>query len=310
MDIARWGDLSTWPESEIRAIAEQIDELDLYRNIAELDMYGFTVVDASVTGARDTAQRAFERVVDLAEERTGERPDVETGLTHSSYAKSAVPCVYKFVHEDVVFQELMLHPIAVALVTYLLGQRCVLSESALFMKGPAESDERLNHLSITGKKLLLGLHSDYILRPEPFPAYAEECNLTWMLTDYSVDNGALAIVPGSHRQRRRPNAGDDVEDQLVAIEAPQGSLVLINDATWHGALPSTVPGLRAGLALRFCRPFVARREVFEDLPDDLTEGKSARFAQFMGGTVFHVQDHGDLDRAAFATWPRFPTVYS
>jgi len=305
MPIPRFNDVSTWPEGELKSLAGQLQELDLLRHIGELELYGFTVVDASLTGAQAIAQRAFEASIDIVERRTGIRPDTEKGSTHT---KSAAPVAWHFAHEDDAFPELMINPVATTLLNYLIGYRCMLSESALFMKGPGGSHDA--QLSVAGDKLQLGLHSDYILRPEPFPAIPEECNLTWLLTDYTVDNGAIVFVPGSHHQRRRPTPADQAEDQIVAVEAPQGSLILINDATWHGSLPSKVPGLRVGLALRFCRPHVFRRERFDDLPHGYLDGKSERFIELMGGYEFHTQDHGPKDIEQFGRWPRPQTVYS
>ena len=305
MSIATWNDMANWPQSEVKDLAAELTRLDLMKNAAELEMYGFTVVDAAKTGLGEAAGRAFEAAVDIQERRTGVRPDVETGSTHRT---TSAPVAWHFVHEDTVFEELALNPYGLALVNYLVGRRAMLSESAIFMKGPFGKHDAA--LSMKGEKLQLGIHCDYILRPEPFPPYAEECNLTFLLTDYTIENGALALVPGSHKHRRYPTPGDKVEDQLVAIEAPRGSIVLINDATWHGSLPSSVPGLRVGMALRYCRPHVFRRERFDDLPENYLAGKPERLKEVMGGFEFHPVDHGPKDIEAFKKFPRIPSVFS
>ena len=55
-----------------------------------------------------------------------------------------------------------------------------------------------------------------------------------MLTPCTKDNGALAVVPGSHRLARQPMPGEGI-DQAVPVEAEVGSLILWHGGTWHGA---------------------------------------------------------------------------
>ena len=73
------------------------------------------------------------------EQRTGVRPDLASGETHRNVF---FPTLYYFLFEDPLFQEWLLHPVLLALVTYLLGESCVLTTTAVFMKGPADESER------------------------------------------------------------------------------------------------------------------------------------------------------------------------
>jgi ectoine hydroxylase-related dioxygenase (phytanoyl-CoA dioxygenase family) len=163
------------------------------------------------------------------------------------------------------------------------------------MKGPAESDDgscgeagkALNRLSsISGKaradRLQLGLHVDYVDRPAPFPIFPELCNVTWLMSDYDEEKGSIAFVPGSHKAYRQP-MDLEAEEVAVPIEAPLGSIVVFNGALWHGSFPRKTPGLRTGLALWYCRPYVARFESFTDVVTPaLLAGMPERFATLMG----------------------------
>src|SRR5437773_561233 len=112
-------DVSEWPDSEIKTIALEIERLDLAANVHELELFGLTVVDASITGAAELTDRALTRALDLIEERSGTRPDVSGGATHVDVF---LPSLFRFLHEDPVFQQLMLQPKLIGLVTYLVGQ--------------------------------------------------------------------------------------------------------------------------------------------------------------------------------------------
>ncbi len=276
-------DLATWPKSDLKDVADEIARLGLVRNVAELEMFGFTIVHADQTGARALTDRALERMCDFLEQDNGVRPDLKTGATHVNIFGRSLG---QILHRDRVFQELLLHPMALALVTYLLGNMCHFSGSALFMKGPVDASnpntsKNAYYVNKT-KRMQLGLHCDILHRPAPFSAIPELCNVHWLLTDYSDAEGALALVPGSHRALRHPMELEG-EDDAIAVTAPAGSFVLFTGATWHGSLPRTVPGIRAGMPLWYCRANMARNEDFEGIvTPELLEGMPPRFATLMG----------------------------
>jgi hypothetical protein len=276
-------DIDAWPQGEDKQLAQEISELGLEQEVYELATYGLTVVPADRTGAADLCQRVFERACELIEERTGTPPDLETGATHLDVV---VPSLHHFIHEDPVFQELALHPMGLALATTLVGRRCILGGTELFMKGPATNDTG-NTIGLASRTegLQLGLHSDNVTIPEPFPFVAHACNVTWLLSDYTKEGGALAFVPGSHRKCRQPIRHEATE-AAVPVEAPKGSLVVWHGNTWHGSFPRTEPGLRTGLAFAFMREYMHTHEpVREDLSDEAVAAQPERFATLAGRDV-------------------------
>ena len=80
------------------------------------------------------------------------------------------------------------------------------------------------------------LHVDMGLLPDA-RGFAT-CNTVWMLDDFTGDNGALRVVPGSHKWGKRPQEVlDDAnaphpEELLVTGKA--GDVVVMNAAAWHG----------------------------------------------------------------------------
>src|SRR5262245_13659190 len=114
----------------------EINRLDLRDAVVALEADGLAVVPPEQLGlAAGTAERMLERVLDLMEQRNGVRPDVESGETHRNVF---FPTLYYFLFEDEAFQQWLLNPHALALISYLLGESCVLSTTAVFMKGPAD----------------------------------------------------------------------------------------------------------------------------------------------------------------------------
>jgi hypothetical protein len=279
-----------WPGSEARELADEIDALGLDREVFELATFGITLVPAERTGAAELCAQALARAAELIEQRTGTPPDFETGATHTDVC---TPSLYHFLHEDDVFQDLLLHPMALALATSLVGRRCVVGGTELFMKGPA-SRESGNEIGLASRTegLQLGLHSDNVTIPEPFPIQAHSCNVTWLLSDYTRQAGALAFVPGSHRLCRQPRGNEGAGD-AVAMEAPAGSLVVWHGNTWHGSYPRTVAGLRTGLAFVMAREYMRPHEpIGRDVDDSTVAERPPRFATLVGRDIIDWAESG------------------
>ena len=64
------------------------------------------------------------------------------------------------------------------------------------------------------------------------------CNSIWLLDDFTADNGATRVVPGSHRSGKLPR--DVMADSRgahpdeVLLLAPAGTVVVFNSHLWHG----------------------------------------------------------------------------
>jgi ectoine hydroxylase-related dioxygenase (phytanoyl-CoA dioxygenase family) len=276
--------------SHDRVMAE-IDRLGLVDAVVRLEADGLAIVPPDRLGlAPGFVDEVLARVLDTMEQRNGVRPDVTTGETHRNVF---FPTLYYFLFEDPVFQEWLLNPVVLALVTYLLGESCILSTTAVFMKGPADPGDR---------ELQLGLHTDQQMVPQPFPPYALICGATLLLTDYSKETGAFAYVPGSHKLGRHP-AGPEGTRAAVPVVAPKGSLVVHHGALWHGSFPRTVPGLRAGMAFAFTRAFMTPLEEYRaHVSKELLERHPPRFATLMGQAVptGSTETGPDLDKVYYA----------
>jgi ectoine hydroxylase-related dioxygenase (phytanoyl-CoA dioxygenase family) len=146
------------------------------------------------------------------------------------------------VNKDDVFREVILLPRLLEYVHHVLGPHVKLS--SLHARS-------VNPHSIRSQPL----HAD-------MSAVADErgpwvCNTLWMLDDFTADNGALRIVPGSHRFRRLP--ADSLADPLadhpdqVLITGPAGSVVVVNAHAWHAGTANRTAHPRTALHAFYCR---------------------------------------------------------
>ena len=54
----------------------------------------------------------------------------------------------------------------------------------------------------------------------------------WALTDFTEENGATRIVPGSHRFDSKPEYG--THPPSIPAEMSRGSVLVWNGSLWHG----------------------------------------------------------------------------
>jgi ectoine hydroxylase-related dioxygenase (phytanoyl-CoA dioxygenase family) len=268
----------------------EIDRLEMHAAIGQLDAKGYTVIAPELAAPPGFADRLRDAVLEAAERASGVRPDRSTGLTHAEIMTrhGQVQHVEPLIHLNPLFQEALLNERALAVVTYLLGESCVLFSSTGQIKGPGFQ--------------YLPLHADQANSgtPAPFPPFAQVCNAVWALTDYSADDGATCFVAGSHKLCRHPTAKEAVDLSLFEpLEAKAGSIIVWHGNTWHGAVPRRNPGLRVGIIQYFGRWFHNPGSQFARL---FTREEVARypprFAQLIGAQPTPGLDHRYGSRVA------------
>ncbi len=292
-----------------------VPRLGLEAHLAELEDVGLTVIPPALAAPTALAQRLVDRLLELAADRNrGVVPDLVTGATHAFGADLAQVSnatgqwmYFLMADESEVFADAMLNPVVLALVEHLIGSDVLLSAAAGSLKGPGGPP--------------LTLHCDQTIPGVP---RALVCNVTYALSDYTLEGGALCFVPGSHRLMRQPaqaenfdtpgasgheQLADDhhhrievlrrqaiehgggefsVPPNVVPVEAEAGSIIVWHGNTWHGAFPRTVPGIRISLILYFCNPWLRPEEGYrEQLPQAVLDRHDERFARLIGRDVHY-----------------------
>jgi hypothetical protein len=134
-----------------------------------------------------------------------------------------------------VFVECILEPRLLAYVGHVVGERFKLSS--------------LNARSADPGAPAQPLHVDAGALPDARGYWV--CNTLWMLDDLSETNGALRVVPGSHRSGRRPQQQAHADEVLVTGRA--GDLVVMNAHLWHGGAANRTDRPRLALHAFYCR---------------------------------------------------------
>jgi len=132
--------------------------------------------------------------------------------------------------------ELLNDPFLVDLSEEYLGADLLLNASGGFILQPGRRPQPLHHDDV--------LYSPFIPRGGP----ESMVNFMFAVTDFTSENGATRMVPGSHKWPEGRLPTDD--DEVVDVEMPTGSVAIWLGSTWHGAgLNSTaIPRLGAEIA--------------------------------------------------------------
>ena len=256
------------------ATFKKIGVLGLERNIFELDSYGFTVVPPDKVADKAFFDRIRSTVLRVCKERTGIDFDLDSNGAFGDYKAQPQTdgqfLLFYLLMADRVFEEWIVNPTLYTLINYLMRGQQQLSSLTSFVKWKGERDT-------------LGLHSDSPPdRDGRMPPCSDVANAAYCLTDYTLDNGAIAMVPGSHHYCRQPKPGEG-EEEAVPVEAEAGSLIVWHGNTWHGAFEKKTDGLRLNVTSYHCHRRLKTQERYQwHVTQEMIDRNPPEFARLVG----------------------------
>ena len=78
--------------------------------------------------------------------------------------------------------------------------------------------------------------------------------LIWALDDFTAENGATLVYPGSHHWGDVPSPDIDVRKMIPAV-MPAGSAVFFVGTVWHCAGANTTAAPRLAATTQYCEPW-------------------------------------------------------
>jgi ectoine hydroxylase-related dioxygenase (phytanoyl-CoA dioxygenase family) len=200
---------------------------------ASLDEKGYVVVERFLDAG--TLQQVRDRVEELYEAE-GESAGSEFRKEEGSRRLA------NLVDKGEIFQRLIAMPRILALVGHVLGERFKLSSFNARSANPYSSEVQ-------------PLHCDAAALPDADGYWV--CNTIWLLDDFTRENGATRVIPGSQDWKLLPQEAftDPVapHPQEIVLEAPAGSVVVMNTHAWHGGTANRTANHRRALHAFYCR---------------------------------------------------------
>jgi ectoine hydroxylase-related dioxygenase (phytanoyl-CoA dioxygenase family) len=139
---------------------------------------------------------------------------------------------------------LVAHPAVLAVLDEVLDPAYLLSANIAINVHPGETAQ--------------SLHSDDGYCPLPRPRRAVGVSAVWAIDEFTRDNGATEVIPGSHLWT--DHGADPRDPRIRTIEMGAGSVVIFFGTTLHrgGAHNGSAP--RLGITPQYCQPWIRQIE--------------------------------------------------
>lgn len=144
-------------------------------------------------------------------------------------------------------RELVMHPLVLGTVGQVLskGTRFQLHLTQVIAIGGGEPAQQLHRDQWA---------YDFFKFPQGFEA---QCNTLWAMTDFTEENGATRVVPGSNHFDDRLRLGP--EDTIPA-EMEKGSILFYTGAVYHGGGANRTGETRYGVNITYNRSWLRQEE--------------------------------------------------
>lgn len=206
--------------------------------------------------------------------------------------------IYNLLVHGPLYERIPVHENVLPVVERVLDLGCLISS--------------LSSISIGHGETAQPIHSDDILIPIAKPHDAIICNSMWALTDFTEENGATRVVPGSHKLPS-PEYGRHYDS--VPAEMRRGSVLIWNGSLWHGGGANRTDERRVGIAMNYCAGFLRQQENQQlGIPREIVRGFSRRLRELVGygiyrGLIGHIDKKLpmtllDADADANIVWDR------
>ena len=190
----------------------------------------------------------------------------------NDFEGTATVRIYNLLAHGEVFQQVPVHPSVLPIVEGVLDRGCLVSSLSSIAIGPDETPQPI--------------HADDQLIPLPKPHPAIVCNSMWALTDFTEENGATRIIPGSHTRDHDPDYFGTYSS--IPAEMPKGSVLVWNGSLWHGGGANTTSSRRIGLAMNYCAGFIRQQENQQlGIPRSIAATFPPRLRELVGYSVYN-----------------------
>jgi ectoine hydroxylase-related dioxygenase (phytanoyl-CoA dioxygenase family) len=139
--------------------------------------------------------------------------------------------------------------------------------------------------------------------------YCITANVIWLLDDFTLENGATRIVPGSHKWKQYAEEGVAHKDE-VRITGKKGSALIFNANLWHGGAANHIDELCWAVALGYSRWFIKPSfDFMQNTPKHIFESLTDKQKELLGFNMVPPKDEFTRLRRRSSFFEQ-PTEYS
>lgn len=264
---------------------------DLDRARRDFSTFGYALIKDCLSQCEVAALR--ERLLEQAEREcaAGKAHLADAGRPYYGAPRRGAHADFQLVrvlpNKGAVFRELILQPQVMVLMDQAFSGRefCISNLAGMITRGGTPAQV---------------IHCDQSYLPDPPPS-AWVSNVLYMITEFTDENGATRVVPGSHRQPpprveyHRDGRIEGQEDiETIPVEGAPGTAFVFDGRLWHGAGASRVPGPRLAISGYYMIPFLRQSEnypacIHDDVYRQLTPDQRAMLGFKLASTLNYIE---------------------
>jgi ectoine hydroxylase-related dioxygenase (phytanoyl-CoA dioxygenase family) len=231
-------------------------------------------VDAVVGGMEEVGYAVVEGLLDPAQVAAA-RTDLDRVLAELPQGRNdfegySTQRIYALLAKTRAFDDAATHPLVLGVLDRVLGANYQFSAPVGINIGAGEKAQIL--------------HRDDSIYPLPWPHPEVVVNTMWALEDFTVENGATRIVPGSHRWATPEYEPDTA---TVTLEMPAGSVIFYPGNVLHGGGANRTDRARLGVILEYVVGWLRPQENhILAVPADVARHLPERLQELLGYNVY------------------------
>ncbi len=226
--------------------------------LADLDRDGYSIVPGVLSG---------EEAEDIRKELTTIAGPIPYG--RNSFEGFHTQRIYALFKKTRLMDGPATHPLVLGVLDKVLGNYQLSAPTGILI-GPGEPAQVLHH--------------DDGVYPLPRPHDEVVLTCMWPFDDFTEQNGATRLVPGSHRWTdRRP----DENTEVTIAEMPAGSVLFYVGTLWHGGGANQSDRPRLGVVLEYAASWLRPQENHVlGVPPDTVAALPERLQELLGYNVY------------------------
>ena len=231
-------------------------------HVARMRRDGYTIVDNLLDAET------------LAEVRAGVAQHMGQHRGRNAFEGFTTERVYTLVGRGKVFERIAENETVLALVGAFLAPNFLLSAAQAIQIHPGEAEQ--------------GLHTDDSFYKVARPRAALSVSMICAIDDFTLENGATVIVPGSHMwgtidQSNLPMA--QAEKRPAVMKA--GSAIVFPGTLVHGGGANRSNASRLAITYQYCEGWLRQQEnFFLAIPRDIVKTMSPRVQELLGYSIW------------------------
>ena len=244
-------------------------QTDIDRHHQSIEEHGYTIVEDVIEP--DLVALLLERVRAIEADTLG--PD-ESGSPIDGLSQLRTAGLMQL---DSIFRQVPINEQILPVVERVLGKDFLLTSFSAIDVKPGKNEQPI--------------HPDDALIPLERPHQPIVCTCMIAITDFTKDNGATRLLPGTHKNAALLDFTKDYGevDGMVPAEMKAGSVLIFNGSLWHQASDNvTQDEWRLGLQVSYCagwiRPFTNH---FLSIPIEEVQEYPERLTELLGYNTFN-----------------------